>query len=151
MNTEPPTINNNAHKTADLNENILNLKSSSSFQKQSSDIIEPYKLTFFIDNNNTGININNNKANDLQLTDFTNTQKHVYDNNDVIIESFDDSNFDKTKMTTRYHHHHHDIQHESYCILSALLYLVTITTFAYLLIMWIKQRMYIRMEQMHWW
>lgn len=125
--------------TADLNQHILNLKPSIVPQPQH----EPYKLTFFVENET------DNNARHLQLTDFTESQSHrqtfsnYYD--DVIVESYD-SPVDKTKIS-RYGR----VGHESYCVLSALLYFVTVTAFVYLAILWIKQRMYIRMEQMHWW
>lgn len=41
--------------------------------------------------------------------------------------------------------------HDSYCIISAFLYFTTITSFTYLLVIWIKQKMHIQMEVLHWW
>lgn len=41
--------------------------------------------------------------------------------------------------------------HDSYCILSAFLYFTTITSFTYLLVIWLRQKMHIQMEVLHWW
>ncbi|RZB41414.1 hypothetical protein BDFB_009201 [Asbolus verrucosus] len=126
--------------TADLNQHILNLKPSVVPQPPH----EPYTLTFFVENET------DNNARHLQLTDFTDSQSHrqAYSNyyDDVIVESYENP-VDKAKFS-RYGR---GAGHESYCVLSALLYFVTVTTFVYLAILWIKQKMYIRMEQMHWW
>lgn len=125
--------------TADLNQHILNLKPATTLQQTE----EPYKLTFFVENET-------NNARQLQLTDFSDSLSHrqTYSNfyDDVIVESYDNS-VDKTNFAK----YGRTEGHGSYCILSALLYFVTVTTFVYLAILWIKQKMYIRMEQMHWW
>lgn len=42
-------------------------------------------------------------------------------------------------------------KHDTYCILSAFLYFTTITSFTYLVVIWIKQRMHVQMEVLHWW
>lgn len=110
---------------ADLNNNnnIIkqNLTSSSSSSSPSN-----YQLTFYVDNET-----NNNH---LQLTDFTHFHSNNNHNNvqEAIVMNNDD-------------------EHQTYCMLSAFLYFVTITSFVYLAVLWIKQRMHVHVEQMQWW
>lgn len=125
--------------TADLNQQILNSQPS----RSPSPLNEPYRLTFYVENET-------HHASQWQLTDLTESQSHrqSYNNNydEVVIESFE-SPVDNVK----YSRYARGASHESYCVLSAFLYFVTITTFVYLAILWIRQKMHVRMEQMHWW
>lgn len=81
-----------------------------------------YQLTFFVDNDTN--------SDHLQLTDFTNF--HLNNNKEAIVMDKQD-------------------EHQTFCLLSAFLYFVTITSFVYLAILWIKQRIHVHVEQMQWW
>lgn len=126
-----------AAMTDDLN--ILNLKPSVAPSPQN----EPYKLTFIVENETN----DDVKHMELQLTDFTSSHdKQAYNNfyNDVL-ESYETPLLENARLSNVHS------THDSYCILSAFLYFITITTFAYLVILWIRQKMHVQMEQMHWW
>lgn len=85
----------------------------------------PVKLTFFIPDN-----MSNDESSSSDL---------LYDMN---------NNPDQYNSAKNYRNGN---QHDSYCILSAFLYFTTITSFTYLLVVWIKQKMHVQMEVLHWW
>lgn len=107
--------------SADLNPNSLNLKDPS---VSSSPQNEQYKLTFFVEDES--------ERKTQQPTDFA--ESRIY--------------------SSYYRNLHprldHNIDHNS-CIISAFLYFITITTFAYLVILWIRQKMYVHMDLMDLW
>ncbi|KAL3279940.1 hypothetical protein HHI36_017446 [Cryptolaemus montrouzieri] len=97
---------------------------------------QPYRLTFFIENETD--------ARGLQLTDFS--QSHLRPEQyyeDLVVEGYENPQ-------DRIRHPRH-VSHEPQCVLSAFLYFITITTIVYLAIMWVKRQMHIRMEQLQWW
>lgn len=118
----------------DLNNNILNLKPPIPPTPNN----RPYKLTFTSDNKNNG-------PKQLQMTDFTESNYE-----EVVVESYetpliiDDA---KIAKLSRNHNRHAD----THCILSAFLYFITITTFSYLIMLWLKQKMHVQMQLMNWW
>jgi hypothetical protein len=118
--------------TQDLNQHVLSHNNEDSsperLQRESSNM----KLTFYVENDTT-------KQQHQQLVD--SDRSNYYD--DVVVESYE-SPIDKG-----YHMRH--TPHDTYCILSAFLYFITITTFAYLFVLWIRQKMHVQMELMHWW
>lgn len=124
--------------TEDLNKNILNLKPPVPPSPNN----EPYKLTFTIDNDT-----NNGPKQLHQLTDFTETNVNSYYDDDVVVESYETPLIEHTKLAKLAARNRHD----THCILSAFLYFITITTFAYLFILWIKQKMHVQMQLMNWW
>lgn len=115
--------------TDDLNKNILNLKPSIPPNPNN----EPYKLTFMVENDTNG-------PKQLQMTDFTET------NDDFVVESYETPLIEEAKIAKLARN-----RHDTHCILSAFLYFITITTFAYLFILWIKQKMHVQMQLMNWW
>lgn len=119
-----------AAMTDDLNNHILNLKPS----VPPSPMNEPYKLTFVVENETDG-------PRQLQMTEFTDD-----DDDDVVVESFETPSLEHAQIAKLARG-----RHDSNCILSAFLYFITITTFAYLFILWVRQRMHVQMELMHWW
>lgn len=124
--------------TADLNRNILNLKPSVPPSPQN----EPYKLTFFIEDETKS---SHSETTDLpEPLDNSNAFTNYYD--DVVVESYENSEFENDRVAELAS----NVQHNS-CIVSAFLYFITISTFAYLVILWIKQKMHMQMELMHWW
>lgn len=81
------------------------------------------------------------------MTDYSNPrEKQTYNGyyDDVVVESFEGP-LEGSRVGKI-----HEV-HDSYCVLSAFLYFITITTFAYLFVLWIRHRMHTRMEQMYWW
>lgn len=115
--------------TADLNQNILNLKPSVPPPLQN----EPYQLTFFIGDDDKSFEGRKSKINSYE------------DDDDVVVESYNKADIDNRMLELD-----SAVQHES-CIVSAFLYFITISTFAYLVILWIRQKMHMQMELMHWW
>ncbi|CAG9857919.1 unnamed protein product [Phyllotreta striolata] len=65
----------------------------------------------------------------------------------LVVQSYN-SAFDQDKIA-RYEKI--PVEHVPGCMLSAFLYFITITTFVYLTVLWIKQRMHVQVEQMQWW
>ncbi|CAG9832668.1 unnamed protein product [Diabrotica balteata] len=100
---------------------------------------QPYKLTFYYDNEKNQNNVKNIQ-NDAPLD----PQK---DYDGLVVQSYD-SSFEG-KKAARYAKDFNE--HGTGCMLSAFLYFVTITSFVYLAILWIKQRMHMHVEQMQWW
>lgn len=78
----------------------------------------------------------------VKLTFFIPENMSNYDSSDILY-----NNPDQYNSAKNYRNRNHD----SYCILSAFLYFTTITSFTYLLVLWIKQKMHIQMEVLHWW
>lgn len=93
---------------------------------------KPYRLTFFVENQTE----EGARQMELQMTDFSDS-KTFYD--EVLLKSYDNS-LRETKH-----------QHDNSCLLSAFFYFVTITMVAYLIILWVRQRLHIQMELLHWW
>lgn len=84
-----------------------------------------------------------------QLTDSVNDYDVDYDDANNGGKLFNTNNNGRRRINMKTNNN--NTKHEAYCILSAFLYFITITTFVYLFIMWIKQRMYVQVEQMQWW
>lgn len=127
MDTSDINISLAAVTSSDLNLNKLNVKTPFA---PSSPQNEQYKLTFFVEDE-----LDNKMQQQQQLqkpTDFTESRIYssYYRNSESRLA--------------------HSIDHNS-CIISAFLYFITITTFAYLVILWIKQKMYVHMELMDIW
>lgn len=122
--------------STDLSQNILNLKPAVKPSPQN----EPYKLTFFVENDTTSIR-------EMQVGDqpqYNNDKDTDISYDDIVVE-----NYNRPVKMSKYSQ---SVTHEpSYCVLSAFLYIVTITTFSYLMMLWIKQKMYVQIEQLHWW
>lgn len=92
---------------------------------------EPYKLTFFVENETKD-------TKQMHLDQPIEYKKY----DDVVIGSYDENGSKYLQNSS----------HEpTYCFLSAFLYFITITTFAYLAVLWIKQKVHVQIEQMHWW
>lgn len=92
---------------------------------------EPYKLTFLLENDTKNVK-------QMQLSD-----AGYYD--DVVVNGFQNGDGSMSRYSQ-------NVVHEpAYCVLSAFLYFVTITTFAYLAMLWIKQKMHVQIEQLNWW
>lgn len=98
---------------------------------------QPYKLTFFVEGEKHNVN-------NLQQTE-TQSSHGNYDG--LVVQSYD--NPVENSKAARYAKDFSE--HGSGCILSAFLYFVTITSFVYLAVLWIKQRMHMHVEQMQWW
>lgn len=136
MHAEEPQ---HAAMTVEVNQHILNSKPSASPPTRN----EPYKLTFFVENET---NVQHQRL--MPSMDSRSHPKQPYNNyyDDVVVESYETPEILNNKLVQTKRD-----RHESYCILSAFLYFVTITTFTYLVVLWIKQRMHMHMELMHWW
>lgn len=106
-------------------QHVLNLKPSVPPSPDN----EPYKLTFIVENET--------KESPVEVTQFIYPSNQAYGSD----QTTDGSSVYKT----------HHAPHDSYCLLSAFLYFITITTFAYLVILWIRQKMHMQMEMMQWW
>ncbi|KAI4457822.1 slit [Holotrichia oblita] len=128
-----------AAMTVEVNQHILNFKPSASTPTRN----EPYKLTFYVENDTY------TKQQPQHHIDSRNHVKQQSYNNyydEVVMESYESPEMYSNKVAQAQRS-----KHESYCILSAFLYFVTITTFTYLVVLWIKQRMHMHMEVLHWW
>lgn len=132
--------------TADLNQNILNLKPSVPPLPQN----KPYKLTFLVKDeiDATDLPESHRSINNVNNINNNNPYTNYYDDDDdVVVESYENSN---TEGVDKFSDYASNVQHNS-CIVSAFLYFITISTFAYLVVLWIKQKMHMQMELMHWW
>lgn len=118
----------------DLKKNILNLKPPVPPSPNN----EPYKLTFMVENDTNG-------PKQLQMTGFTETNVNNY-YDDVVVESYETPLLENAKIAKLSRN-----RHDTHCILSAFLYFITITTFSYLFILWLKQKMHVQMQLMNWW
>lgn len=99
---------------------------------------EPLKLTFFV-------NDEENNTHDKHLNDASNIENDSHSSR-YYYPDFDENNPD-VKVAKLARNSHHDPT----CLLSAFLYFTTITSFTYLVIIWIKQRMHVQMAVLHWW
>lgn len=96
---------------------------------------QPYKLTFFIENDD---------SKGLQLTNFDGHLKPEQYYDDLVVESYENPSSDRTR-------HPRHVSHKTDCILSGFVYFMAITTVVYLAIMWTKRQMHIRLERFEWW
>lgn len=157
---EAPTVEDTFTENHDLNLNpeanfISNLDASSQRilqsarrhsqnsqnQKSNTNNNQPLKLTFFVgDDDNTTYEKHLNDASNVE-NDSESSNRFYYPD-----ETIDSVSADvKVAKLSR------NIHHDPYCVLSAFLYFTTITSFTYLVIIWIKQRMHVQMTVLQWW
>ncbi|CAG9772604.1 unnamed protein product [Ceutorhynchus assimilis] len=63
----------------------------------------------------------------------------------LVVQHIDESEFENVKKDRII------LYHDKQCLLSAFLYFTTITSFVYLAILWIKQRMHVHLDQLQLW
>lgn len=104
---------------------------------------QPLKLTFFVSDEE---NDTDKHLNDASSVDSSHHASNAHHPSRYYFPDRDENNPDvRVAKLAR------DVHHDSYCLLSAFLYFTTITSFTYLLVIWIKQKMHIQMEVLHWW
>ncbi|KAL1509640.1 hypothetical protein ABEB36_004347 [Hypothenemus hampei] len=64
---------------------------------------------------------------------------------DLVVQHMDESEFENAKKDKII------LYHDKQCLISAFLYFTIITSFVYLAILWIKQRMYVQLDQFQLW
>lgn len=111
----------NSANIFETDQNILNLKPPANPAPKDG----PYKLTFLVENDTKHVK-------QMQLS----SDRRYHDD----VDEMTSSRYPESA-----------IHEPTYCVLSAFLYFVTITTFAYLAMLWIKQKMHVQIEQLHWW
>lgn len=63
----------------------------------------------------------------------------------LVVQHIDENEFERVKSDRVI------LYHDKKCLLSAFLYFTTITSFVYLAILWIKQRMHLHLDQLQLW
>ncbi|ENN82013.1 hypothetical protein YQE_01588, partial [Dendroctonus ponderosae] len=92
-------------------------------QKSDAQAVEGVKLTFLVPNE-------------------TESGEHL---NGLVVQHIDESEFEHAKKERFV------LYHDKQCLLSAFLYFTTITSFVYLALIWIKQRMHVHLDQFQLW
>ncbi|ERL84339.1 hypothetical protein D910_01761 [Dendroctonus ponderosae] len=92
-------------------------------QKSDAQAVEGVKLTFLVPNE-------------------TESGEHL---NGLVVQHIDESEFEHDKKERFV------LYHDKQCLLSAFLYFTTITSFVYLALIWIKQRMHVHLDQFQLW
>ncbi|ERL83548.1 hypothetical protein D910_00619 [Dendroctonus ponderosae] len=98
-------------------------KSDDELQKSDAQAVEGVKLTFLVPNE-------------------TESGEHL---NGLVVQHIDESEFEHDKKERFV------LYHDKQCLLSAFLYFTTITSFVYLALIWIKQRMHVHLDQFQLW
>lgn len=92
-------------------------------QNPEAQTVEGVKLTFIVPNE-------------------TETGEHL---NGLVVQHIDESQFEDAKKERIV------LYHDKQCLLSAFLYFTTVTSFVYLAILWIKQRMHVHLDHFQLW